>query len=79
MFCEHQILNSPTTRRYNPQQDAGARHGFSNNMAFLRRLYRAITLRGLSGGLTLTISLGSVITLLDNQVLGAVIMTAGEV
>jgi hypothetical protein len=70
---------SPTSRRYNPQEDTGTRHGFSNNMAFLCRLHTAITLRGLSRGLTLTVSLGSVITLLDDQVLSAVVVTAGEV
>lgn len=79
MQCEHRIHQSPTSRRYNPQQDTGTRHGFSNNMTFLCRLYKAITLGGLSRGLALTISLGGVITLLDNQVLSAVVVTAGEV
>jgi hypothetical protein len=78
--CEHQDTRSPTPRRHNPQQDTSTRHGFSNNMTFLsRRLSNRTTLRALSSSLALTVSLGGVITLLDNQVLGAVIVAAREV
>ena len=69
---------SPTSRRHNPQQDASARHGFSNNMSILFSSSRA-TLLALSSLLTLTISLGGIISLLDNQILRAVIVAAAEV
>ena len=75
--CEHQITQSPRSRRYDSQKDASTRHGFSNNV---RVLYsNRATLLALSSSLTLTVSLGGIVTLLDNQVLRAVVVAAREV
>ena len=76
-------LSSPKPWRYNPQQDTGTRHRLGNNMRLRlgnnSRLSSSITLRALSSLLALTISLGGVVTTLDDEVLGLVVLTAGEV
>jgi hypothetical protein len=75
--CEHQITQSPTSRRYDSQKDASTGHGFSNNMTVLYS--NRATLLALSSSLALTVSLGGIVTLLDNQVLRAVVVAAREV
>ena len=77
MCASDQKPTSPTPRRHDPQEDASTRHGFSNNMTFL--FGSRATLLALSGLLALTVSLGGVVTSLDNQVLRAVVVAAREV
>ena len=76
-------LSSPKPWRYNPQQDTGTRHRLGNNMRLRlgnnSRLSSSITLRALSSLLALTISLGGVVTTLDDEVLGLVVVLAAEV
>ena len=71
--------HSPTPGRHNPQQDASTRHGFSNNMRILVSSRDITTLLALSSLLTLTISLGSIVSTLHNQILRAVVVAAREV